>query len=195
MAAGGIKGEAVTASAELFDPNAAPVAAPSPAVPVKGAPQEGSLAGAWQPARGLAHTRFAHTATLLKDGRLLVIGGAAKIERKIPKAAILSSSEIFDPATGAWMPAGAMSQPRGFFGPIGREGQSLAVPFTSTLLHDGRVLVAGGSDRSADIYDPAPLQQSQQAKGVGSLSRLFPFVLAAILAMGLLVLLIKRKKA
>lgn len=74
------------------------------------------------------------TATLLPDGRALVVGG--------PR------SELFDPATGRWTSTGALVQPR---------RQHVA-----TLLADGRVLVVGGGadldgetpSRSAELFDP-----------------------------------------
>jgi uncharacterized repeat protein (TIGR01451 family) len=54
--------------------------------------------------------------------------------------------EIYDPATGTWSPTGSMS--------VGRAGG------TFSLLNDGTVLAAGGSDAtpathsSAELYDP-----------------------------------------
>jgi hypothetical protein len=86
--------------------------------------------------------RMGQTATLLNDGRVLIAGGA----RNIGFRAELSSTELYDPVAGTFAPTGSMNVPR--------EGH------TATLLRDGRVLVAGGSDNgthtleSAEVYDP-----------------------------------------
>jgi hypothetical protein len=96
-------------------------------VQTTGAP---SSTGAWSSAAAMRARRVYHRATLLADGRVLVIGG------------YLASVEIYSPATNTWAPAPSMS--------IGRAGH------TATLLSDGRVLVAGGATNhpSAEIYDP-----------------------------------------
>jgi N-acetylneuraminic acid mutarotase len=93
-------------------------------------PQQGAfelLAGT------LAVERLAHTATLLADGTVLVVGGSA------PSGQILSSAERVDPNTGTGTPVAALSEPR--------------VAHTATLLADGRVFVAGGT-RNFDFADP-----------------------------------------
>jgi N-acetylneuraminic acid mutarotase len=61
-------------------------------------------------------------------------------------AAILSSAELYDPATNTWSPAASMATARD--------------SSTATLLPSGKVLVAGGSGfagilSSAELYDPA----------------------------------------
>jgi len=87
--------------------------------------------------------RQGHTITMLRDGRVLITGGA----RNIGFRSELSSAEIYDPATGTFSATGSMTTPR--------EGH------TATMLRDGRVLIVGGSDNgihaldSAEIYDPA----------------------------------------
>jgi hypothetical protein len=76
-------------------------------------------------------------AILLKDGRVLVMGGLG-----------LSSAEIYDPATGTFTATGSMGSLRVFEGIV--------------LLQDGRVLLAGGVlgsgwselTTSSLIYDP-----------------------------------------
>ena len=86
--------------------------------------------------------RDAHTAVELRDGRVLVIGGFAG-EGEPP----LTTSELFDPATGDWTATGELT--------TGRGGHAAA------LLGDGRVLVAGGWVGSrtytgtTEIYDPS----------------------------------------
>ncbi len=96
----------------------------------------------WEPA-GATTGRLVGTATTLDDGRVLVTGG------EIGQFGAAISSELFDPATGAWTPTGALNTPRA--------GQ------TSTLLGDGRVLIVGGGTgtalssglASAEVYDPS----------------------------------------
>jgi N-acetylneuraminic acid mutarotase len=91
--------------------------------------------GSWSAAAAMHTARGAHTATLLRDGRVLVTGGYQW------ENITLQSSELYDPASGTWMSAPDMNVPR---------SGHLAV-----LLHDGRVLVMGGWGlNSAELFDP-----------------------------------------
>jgi uncharacterized delta-60 repeat protein len=110
--------------------------------------------GAFSPTGSMTAARWGHTATLLPDGRVLIVGGAAgrdfAIDGPLPLA--VASAELYDPKTGKFTKTGAMSTAREFH--------------TATLLSDGRVLIAGGmySDGkphgispllvTAEIYDP-----------------------------------------
>jgi hypothetical protein len=88
-------------------------------------------------APGLAQGRWGHTATLLEDGRVLVVGGQETPSRK------LDTVEIFDPVTETWSAAASMAQKH-------------SSGHRATLLTDGRVLVTGeNDDGAAEIYDPA----------------------------------------
>ncbi|VBB43130.1 putative Kelch repeat-containing protein [uncultured Desulfatiglans sp.] len=103
-------------------------------------------AGPWKPVGSMQDKRFAHTATLLSDGTVLVAGGMQDNEEF---AGVICSAEIYDPSSGAWERTGDMKTSRSHH--------------TATLLPDGRVLVAGGRRagdcnetlRSAELYDPA----------------------------------------
>jgi hypothetical protein len=94
----------------------------------------------------MSEPRFAHTATLLPNGKVLVAGGSAGNRSGDP---VLSSAELYDPSTGAFAPTGDMTAPRH--------------KHAAMLLPGGKVLVAGGADSrdwrgryaSAEIYDPA----------------------------------------
>ncbi len=89
----------------------------------------------------MSTARIGHTATLLKDGRVLIAGGHTSFgEGSIN----LASAELYDPATATFSATGDMTTAR--------------VWHAATLLQDGRVLIMGGSypyDSTAEVYDPA----------------------------------------
>jgi len=98
----------------------------------------------------MSSPRFLHTATLLADGRVLIVGGGTTVQPACILcygATISNTAEIFDPATGLFTPTTA---------PMATARQV----FTSTLLPDGEVLVAGGaavdgtSLSAAELFDP-----------------------------------------
>src|SRR5438094_3118736 len=83
--------------------------------------------------------RGRHTATLLRDGRVVVIGGTDGVKP-------LASLEIYDPTTRTFSLAPSALT-------VARQDH------TAPLLPDGRVLVAGGANAlgaldSAELYDP-----------------------------------------
>jgi WD40 repeat protein len=84
--------------------------------------------------------RAFQTATLLRDGTVLIAGGTDGTKA-------LSTAEIYHPASGTFAKTSQMSTPR--------------LHGTATLLSDGKVLIAGGEDAagtvlaSAEIFDPA----------------------------------------
>jgi hypothetical protein len=87
--------------------------------------------------------RLGSTATALKDGRIVVVGGQDNLGN------VLDTAELYDPAAHKFVAvANTMSDRRMFH--------------TATLLLNGKVLVVGGATNmsgdttsSADIYDPA----------------------------------------
>jgi N-acetylneuraminic acid mutarotase len=96
----------------------------------------------WGATAGQLNTaRENHTATLLANGQLLVTGGTGDSD-------VLSSTERYDSAVGAWSPTGTMT--------------TLREHHTATLLTNGTVLVAGGYSyysqstvTNTEVYSPA----------------------------------------
>ncbi len=96
--------------------------------------------GSFQPTGDMTIGRAGHTATLLKNGKVLIAGGwTGRYDAR-------RAAELYDPAIGTFAPTGNMIIER--------------ADNTATLLPDGKVLVAGGVDRqgnalaSAEIYNP-----------------------------------------
>ncbi|MCB1158986.1 MAG: kelch-like protein, partial [Leptospiraceae bacterium] len=85
--------------------------------------------------------RCNHTATLLKDGKVLIAGG----DDCSYSAIKLNTAEIYDPQTGLFTHVSDMKVVRS--------------DHTASLLKDGRVLIVGGTryydnEKTTEIYDP-----------------------------------------
>ncbi len=77
--------------------------------------------------------RMLHSASLLPDGRILIVGGIGKFGEYITNA------ELFDPATNAFTSLPPMLHPR--------------KSATAVSLGGGRVLIAGGSDEQGAVEE------------------------------------------
>lgn len=97
--------------------------------------------GTWSQTGNMILPRSKHTATLLPDGTVLVAGG---LTGSLGDIVTTASAEIYHPDAGTWSLTNSMSTPRS--------------RFTATLLSNGKVLVAGGSNTgfataSSELYD------------------------------------------
>jgi N-acetylneuraminic acid mutarotase len=88
----------------------------------------------WTSIESMSEPRANHTAVLLLDGRLLIIGSG--------------DLEAYDPDSDKWSSVGRLSQEHGEF-------------YTATLLNDGGILIVGGKNetrgsfsglKSAEVY-------------------------------------------
>jgi hypothetical protein len=112
--------------------------------------------GSFAATGSMSTPRYAHTATLLPSGKVLIAGGFDSPPDLdcFDGEPALSSAELFDPLSNTFQPTGSML--------LGRGGH------TSTLLPNGKVLISGGGDngggplpfygtasKSAELYDPS----------------------------------------
>ena len=117
--AGGLGASSYLASAELYDP----------------------ATGSWTNTGSMNTARQNHTAILLPNGKVMVAGGFGSSG----STGFQGTSEVYDPVTQRWTPAGVLATAREFH--------------TASLLPNGRILVAGGEDSSfgpitgAELYD------------------------------------------
>lgn len=87
------------------------------------------LAQGFTPTGSMPTPHRSHSATLLFDGRVLVVCGSSGLTSS-------GAAELYNPATGTWSSAA---------------GRTPCIGHTATLLQDGRVLVAGNPG-----YSPPP---------------------------------------
>jgi Galactose oxidase, central domain len=116
------------------------------------------MSPSWSFTDALNTNRYLHTATLLRNGKVLVVGGAGwlctgtfPLPGSFCYSTVYSGAEVYDVATGTWSVTGSLSR---------------RAAHTATLLANGQVLVAGGANwgydvggygylKSAELYDPA----------------------------------------
>ncbi len=99
--------------------------------------------GSVTPGADMLEPRSGHTATLLADGRVIIIGGMQRNHD------FYRSAEVYDPVTGKFQPSGEMS--------IARVGHA------AVLLPSGKVLIAGGwigggATDFAEFFDPSAMK-------------------------------------
>jgi hypothetical protein len=108
------------------------------------------VADSWTWTAAINLQRWGHTATLLRDGRVLVVGGGVLVSGGridwTNEPELRRSAEIFDPGTNAWSFAGSLAFPR--------------AGHTATLMPTGEVLVVGGqwldeAVAASEVFDPA----------------------------------------
>jgi hypothetical protein len=109
--------------------------------------------------------RIEHTATVLRNGMVLVVGSAY---------ASNADSELYDPASGEWLSTGM------------RMDRYL---HTATLLKDGRVLIAGGfgigSQRTAWIYSQPTTKASLLQPASPPMMAVAALLLVGLITIGL----------
>ncbi len=121
-----------------------------------------------QPTRPAIRDRIGATATLLDDGRVLLLGGAkvkagaATWFRAEDLDAVIADAEVYDPNTGQFLAVGPMTRPRAFH--------------QAVKLANGQVVVLGGYtqdagaaprlDSSVEVFDPFTGTFRASAQGI-----------------------------
>ena len=108
----------------------------------------------WKPVASLHAARFAHTATLLSDGRVLVAGGTLDESR----SRYLTSAELYDPETDQWTILPEMAVAR--------------TAHAQVRLANDRVLLAGGItfDKSGGCDDSGTIDSASPCRNSGMIS-------------------------
>jgi Kelch motif len=140
---------------------------------------------AWRSAGTMRKARYGHFSFLLPDGRVAVSHGV------FDDGTSANTAEVYDPATGSWLPAGGVRK----FGPS-------VVGASGTPLPGGRYLVTGGAgagnggvildqvpqglldETNAEWFDPATLAWQRATRAPGGLVTPRAYHVAVALADG-----------
>ncbi len=96
----------------------------------------------WTTTGSMVIARQGHTATLLSTGNVLIVGGTTD------GATMLSSAELYNPATGTWAITDSMPPDMARTLHTATQLRATSQPTTS-----GKVLIAGGWDGSTTLYN------------------------------------------
>ncbi|RLB65615.1 MAG: hypothetical protein DRI90_01520 [Deltaproteobacteria bacterium] len=99
--------------------------------------------GVFQPAGSMTSKRLSPTATMLRNGQLLISGGVATAGPNNELAPATATAELYDPVTGTFTATDSMT-----------EGRTL---HSATRLQDGTVLIAGGTTGASGYFDDLPV--------------------------------------
>ncbi|MCI0485860.1 MAG: zf-HC2 domain-containing protein [Blastocatellia bacterium] len=121
--------ESIVASAEVYDP----------------------IKGSFAPTGSMAAARHKHSAEMLPDGRVIILGGADSRNLQT----LYASAELYDTDTGAFAATGNMRTSR------------YKIRDAVVLLNDGKALIAGGGAR-VEVYDPTTGIFGAVAGGTGA---------------------------
>jgi RHS repeat-associated protein len=100
----------------------------------------------WTTTASMSKERNGHTATVLPNGKVLVVGGT-------DGSTVFSSAELYDRTTGTWASAGNMNGARKYH-------TAVLLNTSSNPTTSGKVLIAGGASSSstlttAQLYSPS----------------------------------------
>src|SRR5262245_37169381 len=98
-------------------------------------PTDAPAEASWHYTERMTRDRTRHTATLLRNGKVLIVGGRNTVGDE------LNSAELYDPATKTWTLTGSLAAGR--------------FNHTATLLPSHKVLVTGGSNGSIYLINSA----------------------------------------
>jgi hypothetical protein len=128
--AGDNSDSSISSSAEIYDP----------------------ATGTFTPTGNLTRARYAHSATLLPDGRVLIAGGYGPTgstksgDGPPPKSyGELTSAEIYDPSTGTFTVTGDM---------IAAGGPAVLLPNGKVLISAGNASISAYASAQVELYDP-----------------------------------------
>lgn len=105
-----------------------------------------SVSGKWSSTGSMKNARTYFGMVMLPNGQVLVAGGCKALNAN-GCSGVTATAEIYNPATGMFSSTGGMKSARG--------------SFSLTLLPNGQVLAAGGTNaagnpqRTAELYNPA----------------------------------------
>ena len=124
--------------------------------------------GTWTRTGRLDDTRVGASAVTLADGRVLIVGGVASLQAAPIEQA---SAEVYDPATGRWGSAGALT--------TARRG------FVLVALRDGGAIVAGGFGELAASGYLSTVERFDPVSNTWSAADDLPFPVAGAAGIGL----------